>query len=102
MIFSKDFFDEELRRALRLQVQLTVPPEFVAPVVDLACHAVEQSLDALERVAFDTADARVSITVTSLAVSLMIHRLTHMEQVMERAASDHGMPVHHGTVSVQR
>lgn len=100
MSFSSGFIDEELRRALRLQLQFTIPAEFVEPVVDIACHAVEQSLDTLERIAFNGADHRVSISATSMAVSLLLHRLQHMKQAMEDVARENGMPVLHATVRV--
>lgn len=103
MTTFSSFIDDDLRRAVRRQVGLTVPAAHVDEVVDIALHAATQSLDALQRVAFDAhPDQRVAICASTLAISLVQHRLQVLKECAEKVAADAGMSVHHGTVSVQR
>lgn len=102
MKLAGDFFDEALRRALRQQVGFTVPAAHVNEVVDLGCHAAEQALDTLERLCFGQPNGSVAITSSSIAISILIHRLGELKDAMHAMAQQRGMPVHHANVTVQR
>lgn len=101
MIMAGSFFDAPLRRALRQQVALTVPEQHVDKVVDVALHAAEQSLETLERLCFSHPSGPVGTTAASIAVSVLIHRLTMVKEAFNDAAKATGLPVHHATVRVQ-
>jgi hypothetical protein len=98
-----NFIDEELRRALRRTVSLTIPAAHVNEVVDIACHATVQALDALQRIAFDGhPDQRIAISASTLAMSLIRHRVNDLIEVSEKVAKESGMSCYRGTVSVER
>jgi uncharacterized protein (DUF2342 family) len=98
-----NFVDDDLRRALRLQVAMTVPPSHVDEVVDVACHAAIEAIETMQRIAFETPrDQRVAITASTLAMSLIKHRMETLIEISEKVAQQSGMTVRHANLSVQR
>lgn len=102
MNLAGNFFDDALRRSLRQTVSMTVPASHLDEVVDVAMHAAEQSLEALSRILLTPADARVTITSSSIAVGLLIHRLGEVQEAMKAASVASGKPYHKAHVSVVR
>lgn len=98
-----NFIDEPMRRALRNTVGLTIPAAHVDEVVDVACHAATEALDALQRISFEApSDQRIAISASTLAMSLLRHRVAELIEVSEKVAQQSGMSTLHTKVSVAR
>lgn len=98
--FAGDFFNEDLRRALRQTVSITIPAQHVDEVVDVAMHAAEQAMATLSRICLAPPDHRVTITSSSVAVGILIHRLGEVQEAMKTAALATGHTYHDATVTV--
>lgn len=97
------FVDEPMRRALRKEVGMTIPAAHVDEVVDIACHAAIEALNTMQRISFDAPlDERVAISASTLAMSLVRHRVNELIELSEKVAREAGMSTYHTTVSVGR
>lgn len=103
MSLHDSFFDANLRVALRDQmIAAGVPAELAATIADVACHAAQQALDALDRTVWQHPDPRIGNTALGPALSLCLHRLTEMLDALKATAADCGMSSHTATLQVNR
>lgn len=102
MNLAGEFFDEELRRSLRLAAGQIIPPPHLDEVVDMAMHAAEQAFATLSRLTVDLNTGPIGISAASVAVGLLRHRATEVEQAFRSASASLGMPNPQVMVTVQR
>jgi len=87
---------EVIRRQMRADTE--IPPELIDEAVDLAFHAGDSAMKAMETVCFSGSDPRLAITIVSLAVSLLEVRLDQVGQAAKALARDSGLEVIEGKI----
>lgn len=102
MNLAGEFFDADLRRALRVAAGQIVPAQHVDEVVDMAMHAAEEAFATLSRLTVDLNTGPIGISAASVAVGLLRHRAIEVEQAFRSATSKLGLANPEVIVQVQR